>query len=290
MFESLRKHIMAQNKFDKQVAPAAEIRDSQIQLVKQEFSRAKAYASEYRDNTPIAHFFNTRLKRVSELLSEFQSGRVLDIGCGPAIIANTFRGRPIEYYGVDISEDMIKECIGAFGHDPQFRFFLGKIEELPFPDSYFDVSLCLGVIEYVPEMHVAMKEMTRVLKTNGIVIVTMHNRSSPYRVCLRYGFGKLKNGMSKLRRLIIGRRNDQGTKTPQRPFFKIYSEKALRHLLTSEGLRVEDVVYYDFNVFLAPLDALFQRASVYFSRKLEFLCRSKLKFLGTGFILKCRKN
>ena len=263
---------------------------SQLQLVRQEFSRAKAYASEYQGNTPKAHFFNARLKRVGELLKDFKAGRVLDVGCGPAMIGHLFRGRPVQYYGVDVSEDMIGECINTFCDDPQFSFSLGRIEELQFPDSYFDVVLCLGAFEYLPEGHVAMKEIARVTKMNGIVIVTMHNPFSPYRVWLRYGFGKLRNALNKLVRLIKGRRNGQGAKAPQRPVSRVYSEKALRHLFASEGVRVEDVVYYDFNLFFAPLDALLPDASVYVSRKLEFLCRTKLKCLGTGFIIKGKKK
>ncbi|MFQ5799093.1 MAG: hypothetical protein ACE5H0_10450, partial [Bacteroidota bacterium] len=95
---------------------------------------------------------------------------------------------------------------------------------------------------------------------------------------------------TKLMRLIKRRRYDQGAKVPKRPVFRVYSEKALRHLFASEGLRVEDVVYYDFNMFLSPLDALFPKASVHVSRTLEFLCRTKLKCLGTGFIIKGKKN
>jgi ubiquinone/menaquinone biosynthesis C-methylase UbiE len=148
----------------------------------------------------------------------------------------------------------------------------------------------LGAFEYLPEGHVAMKEIARVTKMNGIVIVTMHNPFSPYRVWLRYGFGKLRNAPNKLLRLIKGRRYDQGEKVPKRPVFEVYSEKGLRHLFASEGLRVEDVVYYDFNIFLSPLDALFPKVSVHVSRKLEFLCRSRLKCLGTGFIIKGKKN
>lgn len=263
---------------------------SQLQLVQKEFARARAYASEYQGNTPQAHFFNTRLKRVGELLKDFKAGRVLDVGCGPAIIGHLFCGRSVQYYGVDISQDMIGECINTFGDDPQFSFSVGRIEELQFPSSYFDVVLCLGAFEYLSEGHVAMKEIARVTKMNGTIIITMHNPFSPYRVWLRYGFGKLRNAPTKLMRLIKGRRYDQGAKVPKRPVFRVYSEKALRHLFASEGLRVEDVVYYDFNLFLSSLDALFPKASVYVSRKLEFLCRTKMKCLGTGFIIKGKKN
>jgi len=285
---------MKPNRNNKEKTHGTNLSQSQIQLVKQEFSGAKSYASEYRGNTAIAHFFNTRVNRVSEFLREFKSGRVLDVGCGPAIIGNTFRGRPVEYYGVDISEDMIREGLHACGGEHQFHFCSGKIEELPFNDASFDIVLCLGIFEYVMEGNIAMGEIRRVLKPNGVFIATMLNKNSLYRIWKRYGYWKLQRGMNKLSNLIKkmtkrqeGAINNGGEKKGLKS--RLYNEKTFRHLITSNKIRVENILYYDFNIFLAPLDLRFPRASVFVSKKLESLCRSKLKFLGTGFMLKCRK-
>jgi len=261
--------------------------DSQLQLVKQQFSAAGDYAAEYQMNLPISHLFNARMQRVFELMGNFRAGRVLDIGCGPAVIGTKFVDQPIEYYGLDVSQEMIMECISRFGHDSRFRFSLGRIEELPFPDSSFDVVLCLGVMEYVTDGLVAVSEITRVVKPRGIVIATMLNGVSPYRMWQQFVYWKLKNGLSKLKRLTGRIKNTSG---PSNPTTMLYPEPAFRHLLTSNGLDIEDVVYYDFNLFFPPLDARFPRLSVCLSRKLEFLSRSKLKFLGTGYIVKSRKS
>jgi ubiquinone/menaquinone biosynthesis C-methylase UbiE len=190
---------------------------------------------------------------------------------------------------VDISEDMLKVCIDTFGDDPHFRFSLGRIEELQFSDSYFDVVLCLGAFEYVLEDRVAMSEIARVLKPNGTLIITMHNGTSPYRIWQRRFYWKLKNGISKLKRLAVETRNEGGGKGSEKASFKIHSKTSLQRLLSSCGLETEDIMYYDFNIFLKPLDSLFPRTSVFISKKLEFLCRSRLRFIGTGFILKSRK-
>jgi ubiquinone/menaquinone biosynthesis C-methylase UbiE len=140
-----------------------------------------------------------------------------------------------------------------------------------------------------------MREIARVLKPGGVLIATMLNERSPYRAWQSHGYWKFQNGIKKLFRLIkgMGHRKEgpirRGEKR-KRPESKLYSEEAFRHLITSEGIEVEDVLYYDFNLFLSPLDVRFPKISVFLSRKLEPLCRSKLKCLGTGFILKCRKN
>lgn len=261
--------------------------DTQYALAKERFRHAKAYASEYEDNLPISHFFKTRLQRVSEMLHEFHEGKVLDVGCGPGLIGNAFRGKPIEYYGIDISKEMIRECIERFSSDPGFRFSLGRMESLSFHDSCFDAVLCLGAFEYVSEPLVAMGEIARVIRPGGILVISMLNGRCPYRIWESLFYSRMANGVNMLKRKVAGGTNPQGGKSPE---VRLRSEAELRDLLVEGGFEIQDQVYYDFNLFFPPLDALFPGASVFLSRKLEFLCRSKLRKLGTGFLLKCRKH
>lgn len=215
---------------------------------------------------------------------------MLDVGCGPAMVGRLFLDRPIQYFGVDASEDMLRECARTFGGHPQFHFSLGRIEELSFPDSHFESVLCLGAFEYLLDGQAGMKQMARVAKDNGIVIVSMHNPYSPYRLWLRYyPPEKLRNALNKIMRLLRGRRGDPGEKQHPRPAFHVYTEKAMRRLCASEGLEVEDVVYYDFHLFLPPLNSLFPNASLWVRRNLESLCRGRLKLLGYGYLMRGRK-
>ena len=267
--------------------------ESQINLVKKEFSRATAYASEYEDKTPISHFFNARIRRVAELLSDFEKGKVLDIGCGPSRIGQIFRGKTIEYYGVDVSDKMIKTAIEVFGNNAQFHFALGNIENLAFPEDSFDVVLCLGILEYVLDGNAAIREVQRVLKPNGVLIATMLNEWSPYRLWQTYGYWKFCSGARKLGRLMKTTKNGlKGVKPTEltKPQSVRYTEKTFRQLLTSAGLEIEDVMYYDFNLIPAPVDAKIPSISVFLSSNLEWLCRGKLRFLGTGLIAKGRKE
>ena len=261
---------------------------SQLRLVQLEFSQATAYTEGYGVNAPKSHFFNTRLRRVGELLGDLEAGRVLDVGCGPAMVGRLFLDRPIQYFGVDASEEMLRECVKTFGGHPQFHFSLGRIEKLSFPDSHFEVVLCLGAFEYLLDGKAGMKEIARVAKDNGIVIVSMHNPHSPYRLGLHYGYDRLRNAWNRIGRLRE-RRGNRGEEKHQRPAFAVYTEKAMRRLFSSAGLQVEDVVYYDFNLLLPPLNSLFPNASLWVRRNLEFLCRGRLKLLGYGYLMRGRK-
>jgi hypothetical protein len=123
---------------------------------------------------------------------------------------------------------------------------------------------------------------------NGAAIVSMHNPRSPYRICLSYGVSSLKHGAARLLRRLRG--NIQpGEEPSKRPALTTYTEDALRRLFITAGLVVEDVVYYDFNVFLGPFSSLLPGLSVAVSRKLERLGRGPLQWIGSGFILKGRK-
>jgi len=264
---------------------------SHVKWLQREFAGAMEYAAEYDAENTVAHFYNSRLRRVSELLADFSCGKVLDVGCGPGIVSKTFLKKPIEYYGVDVSEEMIKVCIERHRDDPARHFFQGRIEELPFRDSCFDVVLCLGAFEYVFDGNIAIDEILRVLDPRGILIITMLNKSSPYLTWEDKIYWKLKNLERRLIGLAgIGKNRRRGN-APKRKCFtlRLHKERALRSMLTSKGMMILDIVYYNFNLFLLPLDAWFPKAAVCFSKKLECLCRSMLKSLGTGYIVKCRK-
>ena len=49
---------------------------------------------------------------------------------------------------------------------------VGKIENLPFPDNSFDSIVCTQVLGDVFELKKAFMEMKRVLKPNGVALIT----------------------------------------------------------------------------------------------------------------------
>ena len=260
-----------------------------VRLVRHEFRDAQRYAAEHVGTTPQAHFFNTRLQRVEEMLGAGRTGSILSVGCGPAKSAELLCDTAAHFVGLDISEEMVrwaKENVGAKGRT---HFAVGLADSLPFPESSFEVVLCLGVVEYLSDCTAAFAEIARVLKDDGWALVSMHNRASPYRMWLRYGPGRLRRAGRKLSRALTSRAARAGDSEPHAPF-TVYSEKRLGELLTSSGLVVDDILYYDFNLFLSPLDRWFPKASVRVSASLERFCRSRLRNLGSAYLLRARKK
>jgi len=91
---------------------------------------------------------------------DFVGGRVLDAGCGSKPYKRLFPG--CDWVGLDVRP------VGDVE---------GDIHELPFPDEEFDCVICTEVLHLCAWPQVAMKQMARVLKPGGYIIVTVPNTS-----------------------------------------------------------------------------------------------------------------
>jgi SAM-dependent methyltransferase len=132
--------------------------------------------------------FNLRLKEVLKIFATYRFEKVLDIGCGDGFFAKKlqYACQAKEIYGIDISEEAIKESrrrgIIAYRVDVEE-------ESLPFPDDFFDAVYCGEVIEHLYDPDHLLSEVYRVLKRNGVFVLTTPNLGSLYnRLCLLLGY------------------------------------------------------------------------------------------------------
>ena len=98
----------------------------------------------------------------------------LDIGSGPGLLANDMAisvGRNGRVCGIDTSEDMLAMSRKRCADKPWTEFLKADATELPFPDGSFDVAVSTQVYEYVANVPVALKELYRVMRPGGRVLV-----------------------------------------------------------------------------------------------------------------------
>ena len=102
---------------------------------------------------------------------------VLDIACGTGIVARNVaphvgsRGIVI---GLDVNPDMIDMArIAAEQAQIAIEWYTGPAEQLPFPDESFDLILCQFGLMFFTDRHGALKEMHRVLRKDGRVVVSV---------------------------------------------------------------------------------------------------------------------
>lgn len=102
---------------------------------------------------------------------------VLDVGCGPGYVTAELARRVGEggwVVGVDINEMFITTARAHAEENGVGRiasFQQADFPPLPFPDRAFDRVLCKNVLEYVDSAGETLKEMARVLKGGGRVLV-----------------------------------------------------------------------------------------------------------------------
>lgn len=99
--------------------------------------------------------------------------RLLEIGCGSGGIAHYFAHHPSGKFSV-FAVDVIDQRVLTDGYD----FQLVTDTTLPFPDEYFDVILSNHVIEHVGDTsaQLVLREISRVIKTNGVGYIASPNR------------------------------------------------------------------------------------------------------------------
>ncbi len=125
-------------------------------------------------NNPIRTYIQDRLeaKRLRKL-SSLPSGKVvLEIGCGNGTGAKLIKKyfSPKEIYAVDLDERMIK-LAKENNTDSSIYFEVGDASSLKYKSNQFDAIFDFGIIHHIPNWKDCLKELKRVLKPGGKLIL-----------------------------------------------------------------------------------------------------------------------
>jgi ubiquinone/menaquinone biosynthesis C-methylase UbiE len=99
--------------------------------------------------------------------------RVLDVGCGPGILTIALAPYVDEIVALDLTPEMINRAKNS-GEElglTNIRFEIGRAEELPFEDGYFEVVVTRLMLHHLLSPTTAAGEMMRVLRKGGLVVV-----------------------------------------------------------------------------------------------------------------------
>ena len=105
--------------------------------------------------------------QVLQAFSLHPGDRVLDVGSGPGFLASSMGeavGSSGWVCGVDISGPLLEVAKAHCAHQPWVEFRVSDAANLPFPDDHFDAVISTQVLEYVPDVNAALKELHRVLR------------------------------------------------------------------------------------------------------------------------------
>ncbi len=95
--------------------------------------------------------------------------KLLDVGCGTGISTELFECNKI---GIDPGEKLVLQA------NKRINAIIGKGEKLPFEDKSFDKIVCITAIHNFDDYKKGIKEMKRVCKNDGKIIITILKKST----------------------------------------------------------------------------------------------------------------
>jgi ubiquinone/menaquinone biosynthesis C-methylase UbiE len=115
-----------------------------------------------------------RIKYILENIDNIKKMKILDVGCGKGGMVKILSKLGAQVHGIDISKELLKEAKKI----PLATIKTGSATNIPYPGNTFDYVISNEVIEHVPNTEKAIKEMSRVVKKGGKLILIDKNRWS----------------------------------------------------------------------------------------------------------------
>jgi ubiquinone/menaquinone biosynthesis C-methylase UbiE len=112
--------------------------------------------------------------------------KTLDVGIGSGGIACAFAEKGALIYGLDVNDYFINMSKQRF-KDLNLKYeriskWKGGGFRIPYPDKFFDAIIATDTLHHAPKWKVFIKEINRVLKTNGYLFISEERRWFPFYV------------------------------------------------------------------------------------------------------------
>ena len=192
-------------------------------------------------------------KWIVDLLRPRKGGRFLDIGCARGLLLKEALNKGLDTYGIDISDEAILE---ARVNVPKSEVLVHDAERLPYPDRFFDYVTNIGTLEHLIQPENCLREMHRVLKTEGTLCIMLPNT---------YYYGYILDAL----------RSGKGP-TAHQEVERFAARKQWQKMLDDHGFMIARVYKYNkfnknkvlifFRKYLIPLN---------FSHHFVFICKKK---------------
>ena len=138
-------------------------------------SWAKSYDDDVKKDSgklKIYKNYELILQSVYDLVEELdrRNSNILEIGVGTGNLASKFLKNNYEIIGIDQSREMLSVAKEKY---PSLKVRLGEFLKIPYNNKSFDIIISTYAFHHLndDEKYIAIEEMMRVLKDNGLIII-----------------------------------------------------------------------------------------------------------------------
>ncbi|XZF13294.1 class I SAM-dependent methyltransferase [Chitinophagaceae bacterium MMS25-I14] len=218
---------------------------------------------------------------------------VLDAGCGTGDLLKEMKQAGFgKLYGIDISDSMIsiaKDNCRDGVNEGRINLQVGSVLELPFENDKFDIVICSGLVEYLSDDAGWTKEVKRVLKKDGILVLNVTNKIAVRRWTLGPAtwlkqLAPVRNFAAFIKEKVLKR----GTLNHFPFSIRTHVPAKFDQYLTENGFEKMGHRYFDFCILPYPLDTMLNSMLLSKRKNMEQTADRDYKWNGCGYIVKAK--
>lgn len=151
---------------------ARDILEKSVKLAYREY--AEEPMASFYDHPLIGIPSRFRVRKIVQHLKDVR-GRVLEIGCEAGYVCrNLSHSLPAQIFGIDPCSPALLDFVKRNDFPQRGIEICSAIgQELCFQSESFEAVVCSEVLEHTPDIDVVLSEISRILKTEGIFILTL---------------------------------------------------------------------------------------------------------------------
>lgn len=263
-------------------------------LVNGYFQQQASYWNDIYDREGLeATLYRERKGRVLSLADNLNlplDAKVLEVGCGAGHTAVELAKRGYRVTAIDAVPEMIRRTrmrAEASGVGPSVETEVADVHRLDFPSNQFSLVLAVGVLPWVDSARDVLREMVRVAKRGGHLILTVDNRWRLNHVLDPRCFPMLRGFRQRVRTVL----ESVGLIEPRShvPRHALYSPNQFNATIASVGLAKEFGTSIGFGPFTFMNRNLFcETTSIRIHQRLQRLADRRtalLRFTGVEYIV-----
>ena len=130
-------------------------------------------AFHHHSNSFVRFIERMRVKAIFKVIDIGREDCIIEIGCGAGNVIE--KASTCKLFGVDISSSVLRKARERLNE--KVHLFQGDAQNLPCKDQAFTHIICSEVLEHLLDPSAALREMARIVKPQGAVVISVPNES-----------------------------------------------------------------------------------------------------------------